>query len=203
MSHGTPSPHEPPSGGGQQRIGPAGTRRTRRRGAARFLPLGVAAWAVLEIWLLTVIADIAGALAVLLLLAGGVVLGSLVVRRAGRRAWQQLSVTLNAASGASASAGEVAGSGPAAGNTLTMLGGLLLILPGPVSDAAGLLCLFPPTAHLLRRAAERKLAAGGPGGLGDAVRQARSAEEQFRMRRPDGRVVQGEVVRDEDERGDT
>ncbi|NYV78828.1 FxsA family protein, partial [Streptomyces sp. UH6] len=36
------------------------------------MPLGVAAWLVLEIWLLTLVADAAGGLTVLLLLVAGV-----------------------------------------------------------------------------------------------------------------------------------
>ncbi|EST24696.1 hypothetical protein N566_24915, partial [Streptomycetaceae bacterium MP113-05] len=84
------------------------------------------------------------------------------------------------------------------GNTFAMLGGLLLMLPGLVSDAAALLCLFPPTAALLRRGAERRLAGLRGGEMGDAMRQARSSQDRARARRPGGRIVQGEVVRDDD-----
>jgi UPF0716 protein FxsA len=63
---------------------------------------------------------------------------------------------------------------------------------------AGLLCLFPPTAALLRRLGERTLAermqSAAPGTLGDALRQAR-------IHRPDGKVVQGEVIRDDERSG--
>lgn len=194
MSNGAPYPYEPPPGDGQH-AGPgrtpgAGRRRSRTR---TLVPLGIAAWVVLEIWLLTVVADAAGALTVLLLLAAGLVLGAVLVRRAGRRAWQQLSSTLSTAAGPAAPGPDAAGR--RGGNTLAMLGGLLLMIPGLVSDVVGLLCLFPPTAALLRRVAERRLARGG---LGDAVRQARSAGEQSRIHRPDGRTVQGEVVREDD-----
>jgi UPF0716 protein FxsA len=78
-----------------------------------------------------------------------------------------------------------------------MLGGLLIMVPGVVSDVAGLLCLFPPTAALMRRTTQRYLerrSGFAPGSIGDAYQQARRAEEQMRMRRPDGKVVEGEVV---------
>ncbi|MFI1971926.1 hypothetical protein BLA24_02130 [Streptomyces cinnamoneus] len=163
---------------------PVNSRPPRRSRARRIVPLGVAVWAVLEIWLLTLVAHAAGGLAVLALLAAGVVLGSYVIKRAGRRAWQRLTQSLQTAPGATPAPEE------GGGNALTMLGGLLLMVPGLISDAAGLLCLFPPTRALLRGAVGRRLdRAGGPvGGLGDAYRQARAGGPQ------DGKVVQGEVV---------
>lgn len=160
---------------------PARPRRSRLR---TFLPLGVAAWLVLEIWLLTVVADAAGGLVVFLLLIAGLVLGAVVIKRAGRRAFQALNEALQRG-GTPASGG---------GNGLMMLGGLLIMLPGLISDALGLLLLIPPVQKALSRQAERtferKLREANPGSLGDAFQQAR-------MHRPDGKVVQGEVIRDE------
>jgi UPF0716 protein FxsA len=87
-----------------------------------------------------------------------------------------------------------------------MLGGILLMVPGFVSDAAGLLLLFPPTRRLIgslsERAARRAMlrhpaAAAEPGSLGDLLQQAQQAQqadEQARMHRPDGKVIQGEVI---------
>jgi UPF0716 protein FxsA len=40
---------------------------------------------------------------------------------------------------------------------LVLAGGLLLILPGFVTDAVGLLVLFPPTRHALRSILRRRL----------------------------------------------
>ncbi|MFI6015187.1 FxsA family membrane protein [Streptomyces sp. NPDC051243] len=160
---------------------PARPRRSRLR---TFLPLGLAAWLVLEIWLLTVVADAAGGLAVFLLLLAGLVLGSVVIKRAGRRAFQALNEALQRG-GTPTSGG---------GNGLMMLGGLLIMLPGLISDAVGLVLLIPPVQKALSRQAERtferKLRAATPGSLGDAFQQAR-------IHRPDGKVVQGEVIRDE------
>ncbi|WP_328869963.1 FxsA family protein [Streptomyces sp. NBC_00287] len=165
---------------------PARPRRSRLR---TFLPLGIAAWLVLEIWLLTVVAGAAGGLTVFLLLLAGLVLGTVVIKRAGRRAFQNLNEALQRGGTPAPSGG---------GNGLMMLGGLLLMLPGLISDAVGLLLLIPPVQKALGRYAERtfdrKLRQAGPGSLGDAFQQAR-------MHRPDGKVVQGEVIRDEP--GDT
>lgn len=179
---------------GRQTAGPptAGRRRARAR---TVLPLAVAAWVVLEIWLLTVVADALGGWAVPLLVLAGLVLGVAVVRRAGRRAWRRLAETVR--TGAPQTPADRGG-----GTVTTMLGGLLLLLPGLLSDVAGLLCLFPPTARLLRRAAERALAGRSdpaPGTLGDALWQARTLREQARIHRPDGRIIRGETVRREEE----
>lgn len=195
MTNGAPHPYEPPPRNPRDATPGGDTDGTaRRRSRVRTLfPLGVAAWAVLEIWLLTVVAEAAGGLAVVLLLAAGLVLGVFAVRRAGRRAWQELSSTLSTSPGEGAAA-KAASGGRGGGNTLAMLGGLLLIVPGLLSDVAGLLFLFPPTAGLLRRGAEKRLARGA---FGEAFSGARSAQEQVRIHRPDGgRIVPGEVVRE-------
>jgi UPF0716 protein FxsA len=174
--------------GAQTPRSPARPPRSRLR---TFLPLGVAAWLVLEIWLLVMVAGATSGFVVFLLLVAGVVLGSVVIKAAGRRAFRNLTETLNQ---------QQSGIPPEAarpnseGNGLMMLGGLLLILPGMISDALGLLMLLPPVqkavSRYAQRTVERKLRDAGPGTLGDAFRQAR-------MHRPDGKVVQGEVIRDD------
>ncbi|MFE5405184.1 FxsA family membrane protein [Streptomyces sp. NPDC056580] len=160
------------------------TARPRRSRLRRYLPLGLAAWLVLEIWLLTQVAGAAGGPTVFLLLAAGVVAGSVIIKRAGRRAFQNLNEALQR------------GGSPArgGGNGLLMLGGLLLMIPGLVSDAAGLLLLLPPVQRAVSRRTgrtlDRRLRRTVPGSLGDAFQQAR-------MHRPDGKVVQGEVIRED------
>jgi UPF0716 protein FxsA len=168
---------------------PARPRRSRLR---TFLPLGIAAWLVLEIWLLTVVAGAASGFTVFLVLLAGFLLGSVVIKRAGRRAFQNLNEALQRGGAPTRSNG--------GGNGLTMLGGLLLMIPGLISDAVGLLLLIPPVqkglSNYAERTVERKLREAAPGTLGDAFQQAR-------MHRPDGKVVPGEVIRDEPEPGDT
>ncbi|MBE8475160.1 FxsA family membrane protein [Streptomyces justiciae] len=163
---------------------PARPPRSRLR---TFLPLGIAAWLVLEIWLLTVVAGAASGVTVFLLLLAGFVLGAVVIKRAGRRAFQNLNQALQR--GTAPSSG--------GGNGLMMLGGLLLMIPGLISDVVGLVLLIPPVQKALsrytERTVERRLREAAPGTLGDAFQQAR-------MHRPDGKVVQGEVIRDEPRR---
>jgi len=163
---------------------PTSSVRPPRSRVRTFLPLGIAAWLVLEIWLLTVVAKAASGFAVFLLLVAGVVLGSVVIKRAGRRAFRALNEALQRG-------GSPAASG---GNGFMMLGGLFLMIPGLLSDAVGLLLLIPPVQKALsayaERTVERKLRAAGPGTLGDAFQQAR-------IHRPDGKVVQGEVIRED------
>ncbi|MGP3922060.1 FxsA family membrane protein [Streptomyces sp. 8N616] len=175
--------------------------RPRRSRARMFLPLGVAAWLVLEIWLLTVVGRAFGGFTVLVLLVAGAVLGGYVIKRAGRRAWRGLTANVQAAQAAAASGrplDETAASAESSGNTLPMIGGLLLMMPGLISDAAGLLCIFPPTRALLRRLLERSLErrmrlAAESGPFGHAYQQA----AQSRIHHPDGKVVQGEVVHED------
>ncbi|MDL5200341.1 FxsA family membrane protein [Streptomyces sp. ALI-76-A] len=168
---------------------PAYPARPRRSRLRTFLPLGVAAWLVLEIWLLTVVAGAAGGFTVFLLLVAGLVLGSVVIKRAGRRAFQNLNEALQRG-------GAPSDSSNGGGNGLMMLGGLLLMIPGLISDAVGLILLVPPVQKALSRYAERtverKLREAVPGSLGDAFQQAR-------MHQPDGKVVQGQVIKDEPE----
>ncbi|MFF0429829.1 FxsA family membrane protein [Streptomyces sp. NPDC004520] len=184
MTTGAPPPHAP--------------KRSRAR---TFLPLGVAAWLVLEIWLLTVVANAAGGLTVLGLLVGGAVLGATVVKRAGRRAFRNLTSTFQQAQAAAQSGvapSPADGAGADDRNGFLMLGGLLLMIPGLLSDAAGLLLLIPQVRSFLGRyaekAVERRMSAAPPGSLQDAFQQAR-------IHRPDGKVVQGEVIREDASQG--
>lgn len=178
---------------------PARPRRSRARALAG---PAVAGWLLAEIWLLMAVARAAGGPAVLALLVAGAVCGAAAVTRAGRSAWRGL--TAAAGHGRAGGAGASGGSQrPEAGRTrgtrhpgLAMLGGLLLIVPGLISDAAGLLCLFPPTREALSRVLGRALAGGRTyrdGSLGDLLSYAR-------IHRPDGKVIPGEVV-DEREPG--
>ncbi|GHJ38975.1 membrane protein [Streptomyces sp. TS71-3] len=163
------------------------------------LPLGIAVWVVLEIWLLVLIGDVAGGFTVFLLLIAGVVAGGAVIKRAGRRAFRNLNRTIQAQRGGAAPEGEE----HTEGNGLLMLAGLLLIIPGPISDVLGLVLLVPPVrgalARLTERMVERRLTRAVPGTWGGAFQKAR-------MQQQDGKVVPGEVVRDDephDQRGDS
>ncbi|MEV7615885.1 FxsA family membrane protein [Streptomyces sp. NPDC089799] len=172
----------------------ASTARRRSPRPRTFIPLAIAAWLVLEIWLLGVVSREIGGLGVLALLAAGLVLGVVVIKRAGRRAFRNLQSAFrqDRPGGPPGEAANPPGKG--SGNGLTMLAGLLLIMPGLLSDAAGLLLLLPPVRSAVGRRFERmlekKVAASPAGSFGDAFQQAR-------IHYPDGKVVQGEVIRED------
>jgi UPF0716 protein FxsA len=66
---------------------------------------------------------------------------------------------------------------------LVAMGGLLLVVPGLVTDVAGLLLLLPPTRSLVRRRMVREA-------------ELRAPELRTARIRADGTVVDGEVVAD-------
>jgi len=165
------------------------------------VPPAVAAWVVLEIWLLTLVAGATSGLTVLLLLLAGFVLGGVAVRRAGSSAWRNLAASVSAQQ-----TGTVPPSAPpsraSGGRTgLAMLGGLLLMIPGFVSDAAALVLLFPPTRRLAGRFADRLAArtlrrhgAFPPPGFGAPGFPPRPEQDGGSPGPADGKVIRGEVV---------
>ncbi|MFJ5925085.1 FxsA family membrane protein [Kitasatospora sp. NPDC092948] len=161
--------------------------RPTRRGRLRFVPLLIAAWLVLEIWLVTVVAGWVGWFLTLMLLLAGVFLGATVIKRAGVRAFRaavELSKDPQSAQ-------------PQTGTSMTVLAGVLLILPGFLSDLLAVTLLLPPTRLLWRVVARRLtgsvLRSTAPVGA-DRFADAMRLQEQLRIHRPDGKVVQGEVV---------
>ncbi|WP_019633304.1 FxsA family protein [Actinomadura atramentaria] len=153
---------------------------------------------VLEILAVLGVVHLLGGWPTLALLLAGSALGGWIVRREGRRAWRTLQ---DAARGVPpAVPGKRAGDAP-----LVMAGGLLLLLPGFVSDVAGAFTLLPPTRPLVRRAFARftaRRAAAAPG-LGDVLGGGFPPEFGFPGApradgdAPRGPVVRGEVLRDE------
>jgi UPF0716 protein FxsA len=98
---------------------------------------------IAEIAVIVTIGHVIGwGLTVLLLFVSALV-GSALLRREGRRAWYAFTDAL--ASGRPP-AREVADGG------LVLFGSALMIAPGFLTDALGVLCLLPPTRALLRRA---------------------------------------------------
>ena len=153
----------------------------------RVLPLLLTAWLVLEIWILVQVGSAIGGFAVLLLLLAGAVVGGWLVKRAGLKA---LSAAIDQGRDPKPRQAQT-------GTSLTVLAGLLLIVPGFLSDLAALTLLLPPTRALWRvagrrltGAALRRSTVAGADPFADAVR----LQEQLRIHRPDGKVVQGEVV---------
>lgn len=143
---------------------------------ALFLVLLVAV-PVAEIYLLVQVGHRIGAPLTVLLLVVEALVGAWLVRREGRRAWRALD---GAFRGGRVPTGELADAG------LVLAGGVLLVLPGLLTDVIGLFFLIPFTRPLARRFVgffvARRLSRSGlrPGGLGATG----------------GTVVEGEVVPD-------
>jgi UPF0716 protein FxsA len=108
-------------------------------------------WPLLELWLLVKVGASIGAMPVIALVVLGVVLGLAVLRSAG---WQALSVAkLRLQQRESPVPALVDG-------FLFAAAGLLLLLPGLLSDVAALLLLIRPVRHLLSRRWGRFVTAG-------------------------------------------
>ena len=105
-------------------------------------------WVVAEVFVAIKVADAIGVLATVGLLLLSWPVGSWALRSQGRAAWQRL--------GAAVSAGRSPGREVLDG-ALVLIGGLLLIVPGFISDVLGALALLPPTRALLRRQLARNL----------------------------------------------
>jgi UPF0716 protein FxsA len=141
---------------------------------------------LLEIYVLIQVGQVIGPWWTILLLIADSVFGAWLIRHEGGRAWRALNNTL--ASGRMPSH-------ELADGALILIGGTLMLAPGFVTDAVGILLILPLTRPLFRRllsgVVARRLVAGGVGfvsGPGDARRPGPG---------PDGDVVQGEVIDDE------
>jgi len=97
-------------------------------------------WAVAEVFVVIKVADAIGALATILLLVASWPLGMWALRSQGAAAWRRLIAAIEQRR---TPAHEVVD------GALVVLGGLLLIVPGFITDALGLL-LLAPTRALLR-----------------------------------------------------
>lgn len=96
---------------------------------------------LLELFLLASIEERIGLAATLGLVVVTGVLGAAMVRRQGRLVWQSIKLRL--------SAGEIPDAELAHGAML-LVAGVLLVTPGVVTDAVGLVLLFPVARELIR-----------------------------------------------------
>jgi UPF0716 protein FxsA len=95
---------------------------------------------ILEIWLLVLLGGIIGFLPTLALLLGAAGLGSYLLQTQGWSTWMRLQQSL------------ARGEAPAEellNGAMIVAGGALLLLPGFLSDMAGMLCLIPFTRRLI------------------------------------------------------
>lgn len=131
---------------------------------------------LLELYVLVQVGQVIGAgwTIALLLLSG--LLGTVLIRREGTRAWRALR---DAVEGGRMPTTELADGG------LILLGGALMLAPGFVSDALGVLLVLPFTRPLFR------------GLVAGAVARRIVPDVTRPGRGPEGPVVRGEVVDDD------
>ena len=110
----------------------------------KFILIGLLGLVVAEAGVFLLVARAIGGLAALFLLIAASCLGGLILARLGRRMAAAIALAL-------ARPGEPA-TPPNAGDVMTVLAALLLILPGFISDMAGLLLLLPPVRRWIVRA---------------------------------------------------
>jgi UPF0716 protein FxsA len=143
-----------------------------------------------EIFVIVEVAHVIGFGWTLLALVAAAFLGSYVMRRAGASWWRALRGRVALPDGA-----VVTGQGPdgraAAHAALLFLAGLLIFLPGFISDAVGLLLLAPPVRAALQAVTaawfvRRFTSVSGPGGVRIWTRSESS-----------DRIVRGDVVRED------
>jgi UPF0716 protein FxsA len=106
------------------------------------------AWPVAELFVMFEVASAIGFLYMLLLLIVAWPIGWWVMRSQGRLVWRRLQAAV--AQGRTPTREVLDGA-------LLLLGGALLIIPGFISDAVGLVLLLPPTRALVRTVAGRHL----------------------------------------------
>ena len=128
---------------------------------------------ILEIYVIIQVGQVIGAWWTVLLLIADSIFGSWLLRREGVRAWRALQVALTE------------GRMPArelADAALIVFGGTLMITPGFVTDAVGLLAILPFTRPIARRI------------LTAVVARRLTVVRNTHRPGPPGDVVQGEVV---------
>ncbi len=135
---------------------------------------------LVEVYLLVQLGQAIGAWWTILVLIADGILGSLLVKREGGRAWRALQ---DALSSHRMPATELAD------GALILIGGTLLLTPGFLTDVVGLFCILPFTRPLARRVLARVITR--------RLTQRLSPVPPPRGR-GSSRVVSGEVVDDDD-----
>lgn len=103
---------------------------------------------IVEIFVFVQVGSIIGAWWVVALVIAAALAGGWLIRRQGQRAVLNLQASLNAMRDPAR---------PMAHSAIIMLAGLLLIVPGFVTDAAALLLLIPPVRDLILRGLGRRV----------------------------------------------
>ena len=111
-----------------------------------FILLLLVLWPVAELFVVVKVAEAIGVLLTILLLLASWPVGSWLLRSTGRHAWQRLR--------AAVAAGSPPGR-PVIDGALGLVGGVLFLVPGFITDVLGAALLLSPIRALARRAIER------------------------------------------------
>jgi UPF0716 protein FxsA len=123
-----------------------------------FVPIAlvIIVMSLVEISVIVAVGEQIGALPTIALLLVTAALGSWLLRREGARTWRAFRTALDERRPPAAEVVD---------GVLVLLGGLLMILPGFVSDVVGLLLVLPPTRRLVRGVVLLRLASRLPAGV--------------------------------------
>jgi len=126
-----------------------GGRQRRRRSHWWLLVAAFIIVPIVEIYVIIQVGQVIGAAWTIVLLIADSIFGSWLIRREGGRAWQALTTALESGR---MPASELADGG------LILVGGTLMLSPGFVTDALGILLILPFTRPLARRMLTRVVA---------------------------------------------
>jgi UPF0716 protein FxsA len=156
----------------------------RRRWVTWLLVIAFVVVPLLEIYVLIQVGQVIGAWWTVLLLIADSIVGGWLIRREGRRAWQALTAALNS------------GQMPAkelADGALILIGGTLMLTPGFVTDALGILLIVPLTRPVARRLLTKVVRKRLVVSRIDERMDGRHGRQEPRPG-PGGPVIRGEVV---------
>jgi UPF0716 protein FxsA len=119
---------------------------------AKWLLLGLLLLPLGEIAVFVLVSAILGVIPAFALLLAGSIAGALVLRRVGSGRLERLKVA--------AKKGDIPDIQASSGSLLGVLGGLLLLLPGFLTDILGILLLLPPVQRWIGRSLGRMIQRG-------------------------------------------
>jgi UPF0716 protein FxsA len=129
---------------------------------------------ILELWVIIEVGGLIGILPTLVLLLAMSILGATLLRHQGRDAWQRFNRAI--------AERRFPGREVADGLMIT-IGGVLLLTPGFITDAVGLLLLLPPSRAIARRLVlayvGRHFVVVGMGGMGGAPGRGGSPSRDY------------------------
>ena len=172
-----------------------GRTRSRRRWLWWVLAALFVVVPLVEVYLLVQLGQAIGALWTIAVLVAAGILGSILVKREGGRAWRALQDALTSHR---MPATELAD------GALILIGGTLLLTPGFLTDAVGLFCILPFTRPVARRVLARVITrrlAQRPSPLSPFGLRPSATRRSYdgRPGAAHGDVVRGDVLGDKDQ----